>query len=127
MNRRFQTALALLSMVLLLVYTWFHTSELLAHYAKYWQVGYIAAAGIELAVVGMSLRIGELGWRNPDARWYKLTLALTLIVSALANIAEGYWTIYGRVLTFENVQGIDPIQAFIGIAATGSLCQWGGK
>lgn len=43
MPRYLQTVLALLSMFLLLVYTFMHTGELLAHYARYWQIGYIAA------------------------------------------------------------------------------------
>ena len=116
-----QLALGLASLVTLLAYTFWHTGGLLARYIAPGALGYVAALGIELAIVSMSLRIGELGWRAPDAAPYKVTLILTLIVSALANVAEGHATKYGAELTRGALPALDPIQAIIGVSATALL------
>ena len=116
-----QLTLGLASLVTLLAYTFWHTGGLLARYIAPGALGYVAALGIELAIVSMSLRIGELGWRAPDAAPYKVTLILTLIVSALANVAEGHATKYGAELTRGALPALDPIQAIIGVSATALL------
>lgn len=116
-----QVALGLLSLFALLAYTFWHTGGLLARYIAPGALGYVAALGIELAIVSMSLRIGELGWRAADSAPYKVTLVLTLIVSALANVAEGHATKYGAELTRGALPALDPIQAIIGVSATALL------
>ena len=48
-----QITIGLLSLVCLLSYTWTHTGGLLAEYVNPAFVGYIAALGIELSIVGL--------------------------------------------------------------------------
>jgi len=112
-KRDLQTALAALAMVLILVYTFWHTAALLASYVTPAPVGWIAALGIEAAVVALSLRAGA----------YKKTLAAALIVSAIANIERGAREsgLATGGLTLASVGGIDWLQAVIGIAATALL------
>ena len=116
-----QLALGLLSLVTLLAYTFWHTGGLLSRYIDPGWIGRVAAFGIELAIVSMSLRIGELGWTAPNARPYKWTLGLTLGVSAFANLAEGHAAKYGAELTANAVPDIDIIQGVIGVSATALL------
>lgn len=116
-----QVALGLLSLFALLLYTFWHTGGLLSHYISPGWMGRVAAFGVEVAIVSMSLRIGELGWTAPNAKPYKWTLGLTLAVSAFANLAEGHATKYGTELTVNAVPNIDVIQAIIGVSATALL------
>lgn len=116
-----QVALGLLSLFALLLYTFWHTGGLLSHYISPGWMGRVAAFGVEVAIVSMSLRIGELGWTAPNAKPYKWTLGLTLAVSAFANLAEGHATKYGTELTVNAVPNIDVIQGVIGVAATALL------
>ncbi len=134
-----QTGGALLATVLLLAYTFWHSGNLLSRYIDPAWVGYVAALGVEVAIVSLSLRIGQLGWHSPQATIFKRTLIAALVVSALANIAEGHQVMYHQPLTLYalsplvgNLDGvelatanpvpvIDWIQAAIGLAATGLL------
>ena len=104
-----------------LVYNWTHTGGLLASYVDPAFVGYIAAGGIELAIVGLSLRIGELRLSKADTRFFVLTLIAVVIVSALANVAEGYTVKFGETLTLFNIQRLDIVQAIVSLSATGLL------
>jgi hypothetical protein len=112
-KRSLQTILAAVSMVLILVYTFWHTAALLASFVTPAPVGWIAALGIEAAVVALSLRAGA----------YKKTLAAALIVSAIANIERGAREsgLAADGLTFASIGNIDWIQAVIGVAATALL------
>jgi len=74
----------------ILLYTWFHTGAVLQSYIDVWPVGYIAAIGIELSIVGMSLEIGWLRHQKKNASTQIAILVAVLAVSALANIYEGY-------------------------------------
>ena len=59
-RRNIQIASGFTALALLLAYTWVHTGALLAGYVRPAYVGYLAAAGIELSVVTLSIRIGEV-------------------------------------------------------------------
>jgi predicted HTH transcriptional regulator len=43
------------------------------------------------------------------------------VISALANISEGYRTMYGEPLTVSNIGQLDIIQAIVGLSATGLI------
>ena len=123
-----QTGAAILATSLLLLYTWFHTGSLLARYIVIWPIGYVAAAGIEVAIVSLSLRLGQVGWKAQGTAVYKAALIMALVVSALANIAEGYAAMYTptgakapALLTWETLWRIDIVQGVLGIAATGLI------
>ena len=59
-KRTIQIVIGLLALIGVLIYNWTHTGGLLAGYVRPDFIGYIAAAGIELAIVGLSLRISRL-------------------------------------------------------------------
>ncbi|MBK9496834.1 MAG: hypothetical protein IPO08_20475 [Xanthomonadales bacterium] len=121
MSRNGKIIIGLLSLVGVLLYNWTHTGGLLASYVKPEFVGYIAAAGIELAVVGLSLRIDEMRRAQADATFHVGTLAAVVIVSALANIAQGYLVKFGTELTSANIGRLDAVQVVVSLAATGLL------
>ncbi|MBK9497234.1 MAG: hypothetical protein IPO08_22495, partial [Xanthomonadales bacterium] len=121
MSRNGKIIIGLLSLVGVLLYNWTHTGGLLASYVKPEFVGYIAAAGIELAVVGLSLRIDEMRRAQADATFHLVTLAAVVIVSALANIAQGYLVKFGTELTSANIGRLDAVQVVVSLAATGLL------
>lgn len=111
-----------IALISLLAYTWLHTGALLARYIHPWQAGYVAAFGIEVAVVGLSLRIGDLKRSKQDARFFVGVLLAVVIVSAFANIAEGFAALNNdTLLTVATVKSLDPIQAVIGLTATGLI------
>lgn len=116
-----QIMIGLVSLACLLAYTWTHTGGLLAEYVKPWQVGYVAALGIELSIVGLSLRIGELRKSGLDTRFFVGTLIAVVTVSALANVAMGYAVKFGEPLTLANVGQLDIVQAVVSLAATGLI------
>ncbi len=116
-----QAAFGVLSLVALLLYTWKHTGSLLAHYVHPAGIGYVCAFGIELAIVSLSLRIGQERRNGATGAGFLVVLVAVLVVSAFANVAEGYATAYGTTLTLRSMAGIDPLQAVIGIAATGLI------
>ncbi len=106
------------ALVCLLVYTWSHTAGLLSAYADPPAVGYIAATGVEIAVVWLSLRIGQARNRGKRARGLTLVLVAVAGVSVLANVANGYEVAFGQVFTGVNVRSVDWLQAFVGVVAT---------
>lgn len=110
-----------IALVSLLTYTLVHTGGLLAHYIKPAFIGYIAAFGIETAVVGLSLRIGDLKRSKQSTTFFISVLVAVVVVSALANIAEGFNMQQGHIMTLETVRELDPIQAVIGLTATGLI------
>jgi hypothetical protein len=116
-----QLTIVVIALVTMLAYTFVHTGGLLARYVRPGLVGYVAAFGIELLVAGISLRLATLKQAQTSSRSLLFILAFALTVSALANIAEGYHTMYLKPLTWSNIGDIDLIQALIGIAATGLI------
>jgi len=121
MSTKIQVLAGVVSLVALLAYTLVHTGGLLADYVQPGWVGFVAAFGIELAVVSLSLRIGDLRRTGQDFRFFMFVLVSVVIVSALANIAEGFAVAHGTDLTFTTVQQLDVIQAIIGLTATGLI------
>lgn len=113
--------IGVLALIGVSIYNWTHTGGLLASYAAEPKVGYIAAAGIELAIVGLSLRISELRKSQADDRFFVWTLIGVVVVSAAANIAEGYTVKFSEALTLVNIQRLDIVQALIGLLSTGLL------
>lgn len=116
-----QAVFGAVSLAALLAYTWTHTGALMARYVHPAWVGYICALGVELAVVSLSLRIGDLRRSGQSARLFVAVLVAVLIVSALANVAEGYATLYGSLLTLAAIGRLDVLQAVIGVSATGLI------
>lgn len=121
MNTKLQIIAGALSLTALLVYTLVHTGGLLATYVNPWWVGYIAAFGIELAVVSLSLRIGDLKRTGQDSRFFMFVLVSVVIVSALANISQGFAVAHKTEMTLQNIRQLDAIQAIIGLTATGLI------
>jgi hypothetical protein len=113
--------IGVLSIVGLLSYTWIHSGNLLASYVNPPFVGFLAALGIELSIVGLSMRIGELKKSGLDYRFFAFTLIAVVVVSAVANIAEGFMVKYGEALTIGNIGKLDLVEAFILLAATGLI------
>jgi hypothetical protein len=116
-----QTVITAVALVLVLVYNFVHTGGLLASYVNPWWVGYVAAFGIELAVVGLSLQIGYRRLRNHTTGFFYFVLIAVVVVSALANVSQGHLERYGGELTWQNVTMIDGLQVIVGIAATALL------
>ncbi len=119
MKTHVQISASILSLIALLTYTLVHTGGLLAQYVHPPMVGYVAAFGIEVAVVSLSLRIGELRRSKQSTGFFLFVLIAVVAVSAVANIAEGFLAVQGEQMTVDTIQQLDPIQAFIGLAATG--------
>ena len=116
-----QLVVGAISLIALLAYTLVHTGSLLARYIEPSFVGYIAAFGIELSVAGLSLRIGELRRSKQKAGFFVFVLVAVVFVSALANVAEGFATQQEQAMTLANISQLDPIQAIVGLAATGLI------
>ena len=119
MKAKIQIGVTILSLMALLTYTLVHTGGLLARYVHPEIIGYVAAFGIEAAVVSLSLRIGELRRTRQSPGFFLFVLIAVVVVSAVANIAEGFTAVQGAALTLATVRSLDPVQAFIGLAATG--------
>ena len=100
MNKKSNAMLVIgiISLAGLLSYTFVHTGNLLASYVDPAFIGFLAAAGIELSIVGLSMRIGELHRAGLNAKFFWVTLVFVVVVSALANIAEGYLVKFGEPL-----------------------------
>lgn len=125
-------SLSILTLVALLAYTFVHTGGLLSEYVNPWQVGYVAAFGVEAAIITMSIRIGKLlrhlarsrykgleGWMS--LLWQGSTLLFVLAVSAAANVVEGHKVKYGLEMTLATIQDLDALQVAIGLLATGLI------
>jgi predicted transcriptional regulator len=121
-DKRLQIVVGVIALVALLFYTFVHTGGLLSRYVKPGIVGYICAFGIELAIVSLSIRIAELRKGNGQKPgFFIFVLVSVVLVSALANIAEGFNTREGVSLTLDTVGRLDVVQAVIGLAATGLI------
>lgn len=121
MKTKIQLTAGIISLVGLLAYTLVHTGGLLARYIEPGFVGYVAALGVEVAIVSLSLRIGDLRRSNLNYGFFLFVLVSVVVVSALANVAEGFRTSEGVPLTVANAQRLDIVQAAIGLAATGLI------
>lgn len=102
----------------LLSYNFVHTGGLLSRYVRPAFVGYLAAFGVELIVATTSWRLAMLKRTRTKNRPLLFTLVAALILSAFANISEGYHEQFTEPLRWANIGQIDPIQAIIGLSAT---------
>lgn len=100
----------------ILAYTFVHTSNVLAGYVRPWWVGWIAGAGIELIIFSMSWKLATIKGRESNGL-LKFTLIISLVVSTIANVAEGYFVSHQTQLTWANILEIDPIQALVGVSS----------
>lgn len=121
MKAKVQLTAGIVSLIALLVYTLAHTGSLLSQYVSPGYIGYIAALGIEVSIVSLSLRIGDLRKSQQSIRFFLFVLVSTVIVSAIANISEGFYTMYHEHLTFETIGKLDLVQSIIGVTATGLI------
>jgi hypothetical protein len=112
---------AIIGIVCLLTYTFMHTGALLARYVYPPGFGYICAFGVEAIIALTSYRLATLRKQQTKSKTLVFILAGALLVSAFANVYEGHTTRYGYDLTWQNIGEIDPIQAFIGLTATGLI------
>jgi uncharacterized membrane protein YhaH (DUF805 family) len=112
---------SVLALFCMLTYNWMHTGSLLASYIEPEILGYLAAAGIELSVVGLSITIGTRKWHELETSGFYIVLVLVVIVSFLANVSQGYYTRYGSHITTQTVTNMDWLQGIIGLAATGLI------
>ncbi len=120
-GRLIQIGVSALSLVGLLAYTFVHTGATLAQYINPAWVGYMAAFGIELSIVSLSLRIGDLHKQGQKAGFFYSVLVTTLLVSAIANISEGFNVNQGVSLSLDTVSRVDIIQAIVGLVSTGLI------
>jgi hypothetical protein len=124
--------LSIVTLVALLAYTFVHTGGLLSEYVNPPWIGYVAAFGVEAAIITMSIRIGKLlrqlaqsaykgaeGWLS--LLWQGSTLLFVLAVSAAANVVEGHKVKYGLELTLSTIQNLDGLQLATGLLATGLI------
>lgn len=121
MKQKAQLFVGIISLIALLTYTLVHTGGLLARYIEPALIGYVAAFGIEASVVSLSLRIGELRKSRQSTTFFLFVLVAVVIVSAIANIAEGFETSTGDKLTINNLSQLDVVQAVTGLTATGLI------
>lgn len=110
--------IGVLSLFGLLSYTFVHTGSLLASYVNPAFIGFLAAFGIEMSIVGLSMRIGELKKSGLSYRFFAVTLIAVVIVSAVANASEGFHVRFGEPLTLSNFGNQDVVQLFVSVAAT---------
>jgi len=116
-----QLSAGVVSLVALLAYTLSHTGALLASYAQWAPFGYVAAFGVEMSIVALSIRIGQLRKTNQGQGFFFFVLVAVVTISAMANIAEGYHIRYDQQLTLDTVGSLDWLQAAIGVSATGLI------
>jgi hypothetical protein len=121
LQHKVQLVLSCLVLGPLLVYTWYHTSQLLASYIDLPVLGYVAALGIEAAVVFLAIAIGWGRVQQRNVALFYATLIGVVLVSFLANSAMGYRTKYGSDISTASAQGLDLVQGLIGLAATGLI------
>lgn len=100
---------------LMLSYTFVHTANVLSSAINPPIFGWLAAAGIEISVLVLSLLHG-LG--KSHKLYIGLGLAIVLIISALAQVYSGYHAWMGEYPTVTNIQTLDPIQGMLLVSTT---------
>lgn len=118
MRRALEVATATAALLTLLSYTWWHTGGLLAQFVQPAVLGYTCAAGIEMSVVAMMLRIGARQRAGQRRGWLFAVLIAALVVSAGANLAEGHRTYTGDTLTVARFAALDAVWVVLSVAAT---------
>lgn len=102
-------------MLCLLLYSWKHTGDLLARHINPMQIGYICALGIELSVVWLSWKLGKTHTLKSMSG---VALMMVVVVSAAANLSEGFYVRYETEMTLSSFASIDWIQFGISVMAT---------
>lgn len=102
----------------LLTYTFVHTGAFLARFVRPAGVGYLAAFGVEIIIAALAWRLSRGQTKNG---YLTFALVIALVVSAFANVYEGYAERYGEQLTYANIWQIDIIQAVLLVFATGLI------
>jgi DNA-binding CsgD family transcriptional regulator len=108
-------SLVLLFVMLLLSYTFVHTGAVLARHINPPALGYIAAFGIEGLIAVLSWR---RAFKAGAGQAVNITLAIVLVISAVANLYEGYAVKYGSELTVAGLGNLDYIQVVVGVLVT---------
>lgn len=108
-------SLVLIFVLLLLSYTFIHTGAVLARYINPWQLGYVAALGIEGLIAVLSWR---RAFKAEATKTVSFTLGTVLLISAVANLYEGYAVKEGHELTLASLGNLDIIQAGVGVLVT---------
>lgn len=122
MQRKIELAVGGLALFGLLAYTFVHTAGLLARWVDFEPVAWAAAFGVELSIVWMSIRIGANRKAGKQTKWLVFVLGVTLFISAVANVVEGFAANQAEQLTIASASAIDPIQAIVGVFATAFVC-----
>lgn len=107
--------IGMFAMLCLLLYSWKHTGDLLARHIKPMQIGYICALGIELSVVWLSWKLGKTHTLKSMSG---VALMMVVVVSAAANLSEGFYVRYEAEMTLSSFASIDWIQFGISVMAT---------
>lgn len=121
MKAKVQLTVGIISLIALLIYTLAHTGALLSRYVTPGYIGYICALGIEMSIVSLSLRIGDLRKSQQSTAFFLFVLVSVVVVSAIANVSEGFATMYQEQLTLSNVRQLDFVQSLIGVTSTGLI------
>ncbi len=107
--------IGMISMLCLLLYSWKHTGDLFARHIAPMQIGYICALGIELSVVWLSWKLGKTHTLKSMSG---VALMMVVVVSAAANLSEGFYVRYETEMTLSSFASIDWIQFGISVMAT---------
>jgi len=114
-------SVATIALLAMLTYNFRHTQQFLSRYIDPPYLGYVAATGIELSVLALSVAIGLSKWHGMKTGWFWLVLVLVMAVSILANVTEGYREKYGEELVTATFPSIDPFQGIAALLATGGI------
>lgn len=107
-------------MIALLQYNWSHTAAMFGNYIHSSLSAGFAAFGVELAVIWLSWRLGQL--KNFEGRVFLsvpgITLIAVIIMSMVANWSEGFKVKHGVALTSTTIQAVDWMDIVFGVVAT---------
>lgn len=120
-RRAIKIGFGVTALVCILLYNWTHTGGTLSAFIKPSEFGYIAAFGIEAAVVGLSLQISEARKAKKPDGFFVGTLLAVVVISAIANVSEGYQVKYGNTLVWSSMEKIDGLQLLVWLSGTGLL------
>jgi hypothetical protein len=119
--------IGILALVCLLFYNWRHTNLLFMTYADWKWLGWLCAFGIELSIIGLSFKVGRQiadGTRffsSPSQVFFLFVMVMALLVSAIANMVEGYKIAHGEVLTWSILYKIDAVEWVAWVASNGLI------
>lgn len=108
------TALTATLLLAVLSYTFTHTGKLLSRNVEPYWVGYVTALGIEGVVALMAYRLAT---SKTKSGVLKASLIAALVMSTVANLAEGHYARTGAELTWSTIPQLDLVVAFVWISA----------